>query len=193
MLKYIFMPYRASKHSGVSGAYSVVTNHGHGGKAIFRSPSDLTHFTTTLKRLARQSPAVEVVAFCVLTNSFHLVLRGLEADAVSKFMHRLSVSYSIYFNGRYDSTGKVFAGPYKDKLTPEGDTLVRELCRIHLLPALQRQDPETYTWSSYRYYLTGQGTWINKFEVTRFFGSASFAKDLKHFTDSTALPTNTRL
>jgi hypothetical protein len=184
MLKYVFMPYRASKHSGVSGAYSAVSNRGLGGKVIFRSPEDLTYFTSTLKRLARQTPAVRVIAFSLLTTSFHLALYSADVEAISKFIHRLSISYSIYFNSRYETSGKVFAGPFKDRLLIGDDQLVQEVCRIHLLPSREHHNPETYEWSSYRSYLSGQAPWVYKQDVVAYFRTDDLAKALRHLTDT---------
>lgn len=184
MLKYVFMPYRASKHSGVSGAYSAVSNRGLGGKVIFRSPEDLTHFTSTLKRLAKQTPAVRVIAFSLLTTSFHLVLFSADTEAISKFMHRLSISYGIYFNARYETSGKVFAGPFKDRQLVGDDQLVQEVCRVHLLPSAEHHDAETYEWSSYRSYLSQQAPWIYKADVASYFRTDNLASALRRMTDS---------
>lgn len=56
---------------------------------------------------------VEVLIFCLMPNHFHLLLRQLKEAGISRFMHKLGVGYTMYFNQRYKRSGSLFQGTYK--------------------------------------------------------------------------------
>jgi REP element-mobilizing transposase RayT len=58
---------------------------------------------------------VEVVAYCLLPNHFHFVLKQLIDGGISKYMQRLGSSYSTLFNQEYGRTGGLFQGKFKAK------------------------------------------------------------------------------
>ncbi len=78
-------------------------------------------------------------------------------------MHRLMVTYAVFFNRRYDEVGHLFQGRYKSLLVEEGSYLL-ELSRcLHLNPVRgqvigsgnpkeRRARLRAYAWSSYRGY-----------------------------------------
>ncbi len=59
---------------------------------------------------------VDVLAFCLMPNHYHLLLRERSEGGVSAFMRRLSTAYAKYFNEKYERSGALFEGRYK--LTP---------------------------------------------------------------------------
>jgi REP element-mobilizing transposase RayT len=58
-------------------------------------------------------PLVEIVAYCLNPNHFHLILRQVSDGGISEFMKRLSGGYTWYFNNKYDRTGSLFQGTFK--------------------------------------------------------------------------------
>jgi REP-associated tyrosine transposase len=104
----------------------------------------------------------EVHAYVLLPNHFHVIARTLEPN-LSRWMHWLLVSYSIYFNRRHRKSGHLFQGRYKSFLVEEGEHLLELSRYLHLNPVrgrvLGRGDPKErrerlrqYRWSSYRGY-----------------------------------------
>ena len=68
----------------------------------------------------RGEPIVSIGAWVLLSNHFHLYLtisqRSLLGDeAISFFMRKLCTAYSMYFNKKYERTGKLFEGVFKSK------------------------------------------------------------------------------
>lgn len=51
---------------------------------------------------------VEVLAFCIMPNHLHLLLRQLKTDGITKFMAKLGTGYGGYFNRKYTHEGHVF-------------------------------------------------------------------------------------
>ncbi|MEK9175048.1 MAG: transposase, partial [Patescibacteria group bacterium] len=65
--------------------------------------------TTKLK----SDTIVDIICFCINPNHFHLLLRQKKDKGIEKFMHRLGVGYSRYFNERNHRSGSLFQGTYK--------------------------------------------------------------------------------
>lgn len=58
---------------------------------------------------------VDIGAYCLMPNHFHLLLREKIQDGVSIFMQKLSTAYSMYFNTKYNRSGGLFEGIFKAK------------------------------------------------------------------------------
>ena len=56
---------------------------------------------------------VDVLAYALLPNHFHLVLKQRTEDGITIFMRKLTVSYSMYFNTKYGHSGVLFQGRFK--------------------------------------------------------------------------------
>ena len=58
---------------------------------------------------------VEVVSYCLLPNHFHIVLKERIEGGVSKYMQRIGIGYTMYFNEKNDRSGALFQGAFKSK------------------------------------------------------------------------------
>ena len=56
---------------------------------------------------------VEIIAYCLNPNHFHLILRQISDGGISEFMKRLSGGYTWYFNNKYERSGSLFQGKFK--------------------------------------------------------------------------------
>ncbi|MCK4918283.1 MAG: transposase [Candidatus Pacebacteria bacterium] len=56
---------------------------------------------------------VEIVAYCLNPNHYHLILTSLVEGGISEYMRRLNSGYTTYFNQRYKRTGSLFGGTFK--------------------------------------------------------------------------------
>lgn len=92
----------------------------------------------TLKSLLdrrRIETLVEIIAYCLMPNHFHLLVHEKETGGISKFMQKLSTGYTMYFNTRYERSGSLFQGKFKATHI-EDDRYLRYLFSyIHLNPA----------------------------------------------------------
>lgn len=61
----------------------------------------------------KRDTVVDVLAFCLMPNHFHLMLRQKQEHGVSEFMKKLGIGYTYYFNKRYNRDGSLFQGKYK--------------------------------------------------------------------------------
>lgn len=98
---------------------------------------------------------IELVNFCVMPNHFHLTVKAINDDGLSKYMHKLGNAYSQYFNKRYEMTGHVFQGTYKAKLVDSDQQLAYLSAYIHRNPHELdgwKNKAAAYPWSSYQDY-----------------------------------------
>jgi putative transposase len=58
---------------------------------------------------------VQVIAFCLKPNHYHLLLKQLHPGGISDFLHRLAMGYTKYFNLKHERTGRLFESSYKLK------------------------------------------------------------------------------
>jgi putative transposase len=140
-------------------------------------PEDIrTTFTlqgTSFKGIKRQpknyNKRIDLVAYCLMPNHFHLLLRQNEDRVLENFMRSLSTRYSMYFNKRYDRVGPLFQGIYK-AVRVESESYLLHLSRyIHLNPREHTYNL-TKAYSSYADYLELRKTkWLNAAPVLSYF------------------------
>lgn len=131
----------------------------------FRPDTPLSHFLNLSvteqvvfqERLEKKPMGVSLLAFCLMPNHFHFVLRQ-EIDAgISRFVANVTNSYSKYFNLKKARVGPLFQGTFK-AVRVETDEQFMHLTRyVHLNPVtsflIPLKELETYPWSSYSEYL----------------------------------------
>lgn len=148
------------------GVYHI-TSRGLERRAIVRANQDRQRWTSLLGQVA-QRRGWRVFAWVLMDNHFHIFLRTPHAD-LSAGMHDLNSGYVTSFNRRHKRSGPLFQGRFKSILV-ERDYHYWELSRyIHLNPVRAKMvdRPETYPWSSCRFYFHNQGVpdWLALEEV----------------------------
>jgi REP element-mobilizing transposase RayT len=68
------------------------------------TPAELSNSVTKL---------VEITAYCLNPNHYHFILHQIVNGGISKFMHKLGLGYTRYFNERYKRSGSLFQGKFK--------------------------------------------------------------------------------
>ena len=58
---------------------------------------------------------VDIFAYTLMPNHFHLVIRQKVDGGISTFMKKLATAYSMYFNLKYDHSGVLFQGRFKSR------------------------------------------------------------------------------
>ncbi|CAC9587419.1 hypothetical protein [uncultured Gammaproteobacteria bacterium] len=56
---------------------------------------------------------VSIVAYCLLPNHFHLLLKQNVDNGISQFMQRLGTAYTMFFNQEENRSGSLFQGKFK--------------------------------------------------------------------------------
>ncbi len=132
---------------------------------------------------------VDLLAYCLMPNHFHLLIKQKTVDGMTKLIHKLLTIFSMYFNRRHNRIGHLFQGCYKAVLA-DNDKQVLHLSRyIHLNSAkLTGSDPVRWPYSSLSYYLLKKtAKWVKPKEVLdRFYkheGDKLFGKQYKSYEE----------
>ena len=159
-----------------SGAFYHIIQRGNLRGEIFITDKHRTKFFALLRELCDRYSTI-IHAYCLMNNHYHLILETRKAN-LSKVMHYLNASYSIYFNKETKRSGHVFQGRYKSILVDSKAYLGLLSCYIHLNPVRAGivKDPLEYRYSSYKSYVTGEREhkWLSVE-----FNLLSFANDIK--------------
>jgi len=75
---------------------------------------------------------VNILAFCLMPNHYHLLLSSLVKNGVSLFMRKLNDGYVKYFNKRHERTGTLFERKYKSVLVDNEAHFIHMPYYIHL-------------------------------------------------------------
>ncbi len=139
---------------------------------------------------------VNIIAFCLMPNHYHLLLSSVAEGGITMFMRKLNIGYAKYFNQKYEREGALFQGRYKAVPIVSESHFIYIPYYIHLNP-LDLKFPEwrnkeiknykeafkfleNYRWSSFLDYIgkknfpsVTQREFLNKF----FNGPEQYKKD----------------
>src|SRR3990170_2021131 len=116
------------KQSFVPGEFYHLYNRGTEKRIIFLDKKDYEYFlflmyicntTKSIKlrevgeNFDREETIVEIGAYCLMPNHFHILIYEKIEGGISKYMLKLMTGYSMYFNKKYKRTGKLCEGVYK--------------------------------------------------------------------------------
>lgn len=111
------------------GALLHIVNRGNDRKVIFREPVDYASFLVLLRE-ARERFSVELYAYCLMPNHFHLVVRVADLDAISAYMLFVQREHACDLRACAQTKGEghVFQRRYWSKVI-EGDGQLLTLLR----------------------------------------------------------------
>lgn len=82
----------------------------------------------------RHKTLVDIGAYCLMPNHFHLLLHENRERGISLFMQKLLTSYTMYFNKKYRHTGSLFEGTFRAIQIDSDEYLKYLFAYIHLNP-----------------------------------------------------------
>ncbi len=164
------MPYRIN-HS-YSNHYYHVYNRGNNRSEIFFEKRNYLYFMEKIK--SNFVNTIDLIAFCLMPNHFHLLVKISEDDSLEKAMQKISTGYTRAINKAYGRTGHLFEGRYRNKIIPSDEYLIH-LCRyIHLNPVRANLVTmiEQWEFSSYLDYIGKRdNSLVNKETISNYFNS----------------------
>lgn len=100
---------------------------------------------------------VEILAFCLMPNHFHFVLRQITEHGIAQFIGNIQNGYGKYFNMKSDRSGPVFQPSFKAVRVETDEQLLHVSRYTHLNPStgflVKIENLLDYKWSSLPGYL----------------------------------------
>lgn len=156
-----------------------VTSRGNRGDAILCDPPERLRFLAILAQAGGRY-RWQCLAYCLMTNHYHLVLRTPEPN-ISQGMHHLNGIYARWFNWRHGYSGHLFQRRFHSRVI-ESDWHLLEACRYVVLNPVRAglvTKPAAWTWSSYCATVGTSRDSVQDLvavdEVLKFFGSSRSA------------------
>jgi len=138
----------------VFGEYYHIYNRGNSKQKIFHDQEDYFRFLSLLYACnsvnnfriqilnKNESPydfdrgvlLVNIGAYCLMPNHFHILITQTKKGSISKFMQKLTTAYVMYYNKKYERTGGLFEGRFKAEHADSDNYLKYLFSYIHLNP-----------------------------------------------------------
>ncbi|MEI7918033.1 MAG: transposase [Candidatus Saccharibacteria bacterium] len=193
------MPSRNIIKNQVPNSYYHVYARGINRQKLFIESADYKYFLKLFERYLSEEPAIsktneiypnflgqiEVLAYCLMTNHFHLLIYQIDTPYLEKLMRCVMTSYSRYFNLKYKRTGSVFESRYK-AVRIDQESYLQHISRyIYLNPRLW----EKYKYSSLSFYVHGkEPNWLTSARILELFTSRQsyldFVSDYEEMRDT---------
>lgn len=120
---------------------------------ILATDQEKQYFLKALSRMGKDGE-YSVHAYCLMNNHAHLLLKT-GCMVLAESMKRINVSFVYYYNKLHSRTGPLLDNRYKSVVIEDEAQLLVCARYIHNNPVKAgiASKPETYPWSSYRYYI----------------------------------------
>jgi REP element-mobilizing transposase RayT len=142
----------AMKH--YAGHFYHIYNRGVGKQNIFTCANN---YLFLLQRIQKYLPLypINLIAYCLMPNHYHLFLYTEKDGAPASFVQRLFNSYTQAFNRQKGRSGTLFEGRAKSKPILENEYLFHIARYIHLNPVRAGlvEKPESWAFSNYREFI----------------------------------------
>ena len=135
-----------------NGEYYHIYNRGTDKREIFNTDYDVGRFLksmelfnsveptgslwlmTKLEKEIEKKPKklVDIVAFCLNPNHYHLILKQRVSKGIPEFMRRVNGGYTLYFNLQTKRSGYLFQGTFKSKWIGDNDYLLHLSAYVNL-------------------------------------------------------------
>jgi putative transposase len=162
------------------GSYHIY-NRGINRSEIFLDAADYGYFEWLVERCLSPAPTkdpkgreylrldndLELNAYCLMPNHFHLLCYQYSIDGVTKFIRSVCTAYTMYFNKKYKRRGPLFENSYRAVPILRDGQLLHISRYIHL----NHKNFRTWPHSSLADYLGISRPWVTPDRIMGLFDS----------------------
>lgn len=140
------------------GEFYHLYNRGNDKRVIFHQPNDYNRFLILLYVCNGTNPVnlakyfsegrsfseiididrgeqiIDIGAYCLMPNHFHLLVREKKENGISLFIKKLLTGYSMYYNKKHERSGSLFENRFKATYVDNDEYLKYLFSYIHLNP-----------------------------------------------------------
>ncbi len=134
-----------------------IVQRGHNKQQVFRSSLDYRKYLSLVETYSNRYNC-PVMAYCLMPNHIHLLVRPQDRDSLIKCMHSISFKYAKFFNFTADRRGALWESRYHSSTVDDEQYLWQTALYICLNPVRAGlvDDPCQYSWSSSDFLLEGR-------------------------------------
>lgn len=128
----------------------------HLSRAIGNFQEDLSRLGQHPVLAKRGKRIVDLVAFCVMPNHFHIIVKESLEGGIPTYMQRVLNAYAKYYNTKYERAGHLFQGPYQAVHISNNHQMLYLSAYLHRNPREMSDwfhKSEHYPWSTYQDYV----------------------------------------
>lgn len=132
-----------------SACYHIITR-GNQKQPVFLDNKDFKKFLFLLNRYKKRFQ-FKLYSFCLMPNHVHLVLEVEGSNTLQKIMRSLNLSYTLYFNLKYNKVGHLWQDRFKSKIIEKDKYFLTCIDYIESNPlrASLAGNITEYPWNSY--------------------------------------------
>ncbi len=157
---------RMKRKISVSKVYHIIIR-GINKQDILLEKQDFRKFRKEIKRV-KEKYKLEIYSYALMSNHVHMVIED-ENGNLSTAIQSLTISYSNYFNKKYERIGHLFENRFKSHAIENENYLKNVVRYIHKNPEIA--GIKKYLWTSYYEYIKNNPKLINPKQVMNIFNN----------------------
>jgi len=117
---------------------------------IFDKSEDIKFYIKLMRSLLKEYE-IEIISYCIMSNHTHMLIKVEKIDDLSKYMQRLNLKYSKYYNQKYNRVGYVFRDRFKSEAICNEKHFYNCMKYIYTNPVRAGicKEPKEYPYSNY--------------------------------------------
>ena len=141
---------RQPRSHATTSLFHVITQ-GNNKNYIFDRPEDIKYYIKIMYQLQKEHD-IEIIAYCIMNNHTHALIRTESISELSKFMLKLNSKYAIYYNKKYKQVGYVFRDRFKSEVICDENHFYNCIHYIYNNPVRAGicKHPMDYPYSNYK-------------------------------------------
>lgn len=143
-----------------------------------------------LLRLNNFNEEITLIAYCLMPNHFHLLVKQKSAGSIDRFMNSLGTRYTMHFNKRHKRVGALYQDVYKAVLIKTDEQFLHLTSYIHRNPLSKRVQHKdilnkclSQPSSLPEYLGTRISSWLHPEEVLAYFSKTNSNLSYKAFVE----------
>lgn len=135
-------------------------------------------------RMNNFSDEIVLIAYCLMPNHFHFLIKQKSAGAINKFMNSFSTRYTMFFNKKNKRVGPLYQDTYKAVLVESEEQLLHLSRYIHKQAQSNSSLSGSGQPSSYPIYLgTQDAPWVHPEIILPYFSQNNPRSSYKNFVN----------
>lgn len=148
-----------------NSCYHIITR-GNQKQNVFLEEAGYKRYFKILTKYTKHFKA-KLYSFCLMPNHIHLLLEPEVPEKLTKLMQGLNLSYTLYFNRKYNKVGHLWQDRFISKIVTKDKYLLDCISYIETNPirANMITHLQDYAWSSYNLRLKQDYDIISEIEI----------------------------